>query len=187
VAHAAATGRGSRYRDSMTDREARILTLAQPSSRRRQWELREGKSVLAVLRVPALRSGASAEAQNRSLGIERRGRLRADYVVRDETTGEEVAHLRREGRRRLLELRGWMAEWRHLGRKEGFGFVGPDGEPVVVAQVRSGAVRSTGTVRIAAGLDEQEATVAALLASYLLIRRNEQAASASAGAAVNTT
>ena len=73
--------------------------------------------------------------------------------------------------------------WKRLGRKEGFGFVGPDGEPVLSAKVRSGIVRSSGEIEIF-GLGRREAVVAALLASYLLIRRNEQAASAATAGVV---
>jgi hypothetical protein len=60
------------------------------------------------------------------------------YVVRDETTGEQVAHLRHEGRRLVLELDGRLAEWKRLRRKEGFGFVDPDGRPFLRAKIRGG-------------------------------------------------
>jgi len=67
------------------------LALVQPSVRRREWELLEGEEVRATMRISPFRSGARAEASGRSLRIQRRPRLRATYVVRDETTGEDVA------------------------------------------------------------------------------------------------
>jgi hypothetical protein len=85
---------------------AQAFALVQPLARRREWLLLNGDDVRAVLRIPAFRPGALAQADGRPLRIERRGHLRADYVVHDESTGEEVARLRREGRRRLLELGG---------------------------------------------------------------------------------
>jgi hypothetical protein len=80
----------------------------------------------------------------------------------------------------VLELNGLSGEWRRLGGKRGFGFVGEDGEPLVTAKVRSGLIRSSGEVEINSRLDERVAIVAALLACYLLIRRNEEAAASAA-------
>jgi hypothetical protein len=93
---------------------------------------------------------------------------------------QEHESTNRDGRRRVLELDGLHGEWKNLGRKRGFGFVGEDGEPLVTARVRTGVIRSAGEVKIRAGLDEREAIVAELLACYLLIRRNEEAAARAA-------
>jgi hypothetical protein len=169
------------------DAEAPKFALVQPSVRRREWQLRSGDDVKAVLRLPALRSGGRAEVAGRPLRIERHGSLRAEYAVRDETTGEEVARLRRDGRRSVLELDGRQAEWKRLGRKEGYGFVGADGAPLVRARVSSGLLRATGEVQLDPALDEQAAVVAALLASYLLIRKHEEEATAAAGATTAAT
>lgn len=156
------------------------LSLVQLSARRREWHLKQGEEVRVRLRVPPVRSGARAEAAGRPLRIERHGRVRSEYVVRDETTGEEVAHLRHQGRRLVLELNGRVGEWKRLGRKEGFGFVGQDGKPFLRAKTRSsGFARTAGEVQIGAGVTEREALIAALLASYILIRKNDDEAAAS--------
>jgi hypothetical protein len=157
------------------------LALVQPSARRREWQLDNGGEVLARLWIPPLRPGARAEVAGELLRMRRSGGLHGDYVVRDESTGEEVARLRREGRRRLLDQGGPVAEWKRIGRKDGYGFVRPDGTPFVRARLRSGLVRHSGEVEIAASANEREALVASVLASYLLIRKRE-AGSAAAGA-----
>jgi hypothetical protein len=167
--------------------DALSFALVQPSARRREWELRRDDEVKAVLRLPVLRSGARAQAAGRHLRVDRHGRLRAEYTVRDEATGEEVARLRRDGRRSVLELDGRDAEWRRLGRNQGYGFVGQDGAPLLRARVRSGLFHSSGEVQFDPALDEQAAVVAALLAAYLLIRKNEDEASAAAGATTAAT
>jgi hypothetical protein len=156
-------------------------TLDQPTARRRDWELRHGPEVRGSLRVPVFGSGARADTPELRLRIERLGRLRATYAVVDEATGGEIARTRREGRRLVLELDGLVGEWKRVGK--GFGFIGRDERPLVSARVRSGVLRSSGEVRIDPQLGEREATVAALLACYLLIRRNEDAA---AGAGAST-
>jgi hypothetical protein len=132
--------------------------------------------VFVRLRIPSRRSRASAEAAGRALRIESRGHLRTDYVVHDETTGEDVAHLRRAGRQLLLELDGRVVSWKRLGRKEGYGFVTPEGKSLVRATSRSGLARISGELQIDSDLNEQAALIAALLASYLLIRRHQDAA-----------
>lgn len=168
--------------DHERESESTTWTLVQPTARR-EWELRRGTEVRASLRIPTFRSGARAETSDRRLRIQRAGGLRASYAVLDETSGAEIGRLRREGRRRVLELDGLIGEWRNLGRKHGFGFVGEDGDPFVTAKVRSGLLRSSGEVKVNANLDERAAIVAALLACYLLIRRNEETAT---GAAAST-
>ena len=102
-------------------------------------------------------------------------------------TGDEVARLRRDGRRRILELGGRVTEWKRLGHRQGFGFVDQDGEPFLRAKVRSGLVRSSGEVMTDARLPDADATVAALLASFLLLRRNEEAAGGTAAATSTAT
>ena len=130
---------------------------------------------MGLLRIPVFRTGAEGETVGGGLRIERRGRPHRDYTVVDES-GQELAHLGPRGR---LELDGATGEWKRLGRGQGFGFVGPDGQALLSARVRTGLLRSTGEVQTN-GLDERRAIVAALLACYLLIRRNEQAASGAA-------
>jgi hypothetical protein len=117
--------------------------------------------------------------------IERRGRLRAEYVVRDEAAGEDVARLYRDGRRRLLELGDGVVEWKRLGREEGFGLIGEDGQPILRAKRRSGLTHTSGEVQIDARVAGRSALVAALLACYLLIRKSgEEAAAVAATVAV---
>jgi hypothetical protein len=151
--------------------------LSQPSAFRREWLLsRDGQS-RAVLRIPMFRSGAQAEIARELFDIERAGHLRIGYVVRD-ATGGEVARLRRDGGRRLLDFGGRAAEWKRLGRKEGFGFVDRGGTTLVRARVSSGLFRSSGEVEVNMDVPERDGLVAALLASFLLIRKNEDEAGA---------
>ena len=165
----------------MEENEPRTWTLTQPTARRREWQLRQGAEPRASLRIPMFRSGAQAETPDGEIRIERRGRIRSGYAVVDGTTGRELARLEPDGRRRVLKLDGLTAEWKRLGHKQGFGFEGSAGQPLVSARVRSGLIRSSGEVKINAGLDERQAILAALLACYLLIRRNEEAAAGAAG------
>jgi hypothetical protein len=156
--------------------------LVQPSARRRVWELRDGDETVASLEIPVFRSTAHAETPDQRLRLERQGGLRAGYAVFDDEDGGEVARLRPERGRRVLELDDLTAEWKNLHRGRGFAFVDPDGEPLLTAKVRTGLLRSSGKLEIDPRLTRRQATVAALLASYLLIRRNQQAASGAAGA-----
>jgi hypothetical protein len=162
------------------------LELVQPSLRR-EWQLRRGGDVMATLQIPLLRRGAFAELAGRRLKIARGGGLRAEYAVLDEGTQEQLARLRPDGRRRLLETSDRTAEWKQLSRKEGYGFVGPDGEPFVRAKVASGLVHTNGEVEVADDVPEQEAFLLALLASYLVIRKAEDDASAGAGSTAAVT
>jgi hypothetical protein len=155
-----------------------VLTLVQPLARRREWELRRGDDVVALLKIPVFRSGAVAEAAGRTLRIERHGRIRPEYIVHGEEAGAEIARLRREGRLELLELSERTGAWKRLGRMEGFGFVDDGGEPFLRAKVRSDLLHSSGEVTLDAQLSETEALASALLAVYLLIRRNDRAANA---------
>jgi hypothetical protein len=166
----------------MQENDATTLTLVQPSARRREWKLCRGAETRASLHIPTFRRGATAETPERRLRIARLRGVRGRYAVVDETSGAEIAQLRPEGRRRLLEVDGVTAEWKSLGRRRGFGFVGEDEEPLVAAKVRSGLFTSSGEVEIKAGLQEQTALVAAILACYMLIRRAEEASGAAAGA-----
>ena len=88
--------------------------------------------------------------------------------------------MRPQGLQRVLELGDLRAEWKHLGPGKGYGFVGPDGEPLLRAKVSSGIARTTGEVEIADDFPEEDAIVAALLASFLLVRKAENAAAATA-------
>jgi hypothetical protein len=162
------------------------LDLIQPSLRR-EWQLRRRDNVAATLRIPLFRRGASAESAGRRLEIVRQGGIRSEYLVRDETTQERLARLRPEGRRRVLEFADRTAEWKRLGRKEGHGFVGPDGEPFLRAKVTSGLFHTNGEVEIDDDVPEQDALALALLASYLLIRKAEEDASAATAATTAAT
>src|SRR5919199_3507471 len=95
------------------------FTLVQPRVRRREWQLRRGAEVRAVLRLSTFRARAEAEAAGRPLQIEQRGWWRPEYVVRNARTDEEVARLRRNE----LELGQKTLRWKRLGRKGGSGFV----------------------------------------------------------------
>jgi hypothetical protein len=160
----------------------RTWSLVQPTARRREWQLREGDEQKALLRIPVFHSGAEGATPNGELRIERHGRIRRGYAVFDEAD-RELARLEPDGRRRVLQLDSLTAEWKRLGHNQGFGFVRPDGQTLLRARLRTGLFHSTGEIQIDPGLDEREAIVAALLACYLLIRRNEETA---AGAAANT-
>jgi len=162
------------------------LELVQPSLRR-EWQLRSGGDVMATLQIPLLRRGAFAEVAGRRLKIARGGGLRAEYTVLDEATQEQLARLRPDGRRRLLETSDRTAEWKRLSRKEGYGFVGPDGVHFLRAKVSSGLVHTSGEVEVADDVLEQEAFLLALLASYLVIRKAEDDASAAAGSTAAVT
>lgn len=155
------------------------LDLVQPSLRR-GWVLRRGDEVVATLRIPLFRRGAAADVAGRPLTIRREGGLRSEYAVRDAATDEQLARLRPRGLHHVLELGDRTAAWKRLGRGEGHGFVGPDGESLLRAKVSSGIVRTSGEVELADDVPEQEAPILALLASYLLIRKAEDQASAAA-------
>src|SRR5262249_32828898 len=161
-----------------------VYQLAQLSAWRREWELRRDGHVKAQLRVPSFRSSAQAQIGDEPVLIERRGRRRSSYLLIDERAGSELASVRPDGRRRLLQLDGHAYEWKRLGRKLGFGFVGPDGEPILAAKVRAGLFRSGGDIGVDASLPEREALWAALLAAYMLIRRNDDQAASSTAAIV---
>jgi hypothetical protein len=153
------------------------LELVQPTLRR-EWELRRGGQVAARMRLPLIRRGASVELGMRELEISRVRGLRSEHAVRDTATGEELMH-QRGGK---VELGGRSAEWKRLGRKEGHGFVGPDGELFVRVKIASGLLHTNGEAEAGDVVAEQDALVLALLGSYLLIRKAEDEASA-AGAA----
>ena len=157
------------------------FTLVQPRVRTREWQLRRGAEVRAVLRLSTFRSRAEAEAAGRPLQIEQRGWWRPEYVVRDARTDEEVARLRRNE----LELGGKTLRWKRLGRKGGSGFVDGSGEPLVAVNVKIAFVRFSGEVTVAATVSEHDALVMALVAMYLLFNRSAAAvagATAAAGA-----
>ena len=160
------------------------LAVVQPSIRR-EWELRRDGEAAATLRPHLFRRGAAAELSGRRLTIKREGGLRSEYAVRDATTGEQLARFRPERTHHVLELGERTVRWRRLGHREGHGFVGAHGEPLLRAKVSSRIAKTNGEVEVADELPEQEALVAALLAAYLLIRRAEDASSAGATAAVS--
>jgi hypothetical protein len=152
------------------------FTLVQPRLRRREWELRRGEEVRARLRLSTLRPGATAEAGERRLSIEQRGWWRPELVVRDGSTGEEVARFRRNE----LDLGGRTFEWKRSA------FVDGSGEPLVTVKMKRGFVRSSTEVLVAVTLPEQNALDMALLAAYLILSRSA-AAAAGAAAAVTAT
>jgi hypothetical protein len=154
------------------------LEVAQPSAWRREWELREGGRVRATLRLPALRSGARVAVGSARWLVERQGgRFRPDYVLLDEAGRRELARLRRDGRRSLLEVGGRSAEWRKLAGKQGFGAVAEDGSVLATARLRTGW-RTSGTVAVHDSVPEREVLAAAVLAAVLGIRKQEEQASA---------
>lgn len=106
--------------------------------------------------------------------------MRSGLVVRDTASQEPLARLRRVGRQRLLEIGDRTAEWKRLGRKEGHAFVDPEGEHLLRARISNGFLHTNGEVEAVAELPGQDAVVLALLASYLLIRKAEDEASAAA-------
>ena len=149
------------------------FTLVQPRVRRREWELRRGDEVRAVLRLSTFRSGAEAEAAGRPLEIEQRGWWRPELVVRDASTGEDVGRLRRNE----LDLGGQTFKWKRSA------FVDGNGEPFVAVKIRSGFARSSGEVTLAAAVPEPDALVMALLAVYLILRKRAAAAAGATAAA----
>jgi hypothetical protein len=154
------------------------IALVQPG-RRREWELRHGDEQVAKLRLPAMRSGGSAQAAGRELAIRTRGLFRREHTLVDAATGEELASVRG----RTLELRGVeRAQWRSLGRGS-YGLVGADGEPWLRAKVSSSTFRTTGQIEVA---PRHDVVFPALLAAYLLIRKVEEAAAASAATVAAT-
>lgn len=162
------------------------LRLVQPKLRR-AWELRRGDEVVATLRIPFLRRGAEIEVGGQRFALERSGLVRTSVAVRDTATGEERVRIGRENLRRVLELGGQRTEWRSLGWGSTYGFVGPDGEPLVRGKVSQGITRSNGEIEVADSLPENEALLAAALTAYLLIRKAEDNASAAAGSVTATS
>jgi hypothetical protein len=162
------------------------LRLVQPKLRR-AWELRRGDEVVATLRIPFLRRGAEIEVGGQKLALERSGLVRTSVAVRDTATGEERMRIGRENLRRVLELGGQRTEWRSLGWGSTYGFVGPDGEPLVRGKVSQGITRSNGEIEVTDSLPENEALLAAALTAYLLIRKAEDNSSAAAGSVAATS
>jgi hypothetical protein len=162
------------------------LRLVQPKLRR-AWELRRGDELVATLRIPFLRRGAEIEVGGQRFALERSGLVRTSVAVRDTATGEERVRIGRENLRRVLELGGQRTEWRSLGWGSTYGFVGPDGEPLVRGKVSQGIMRSNGEIEVADSLPENEALLAAALTAYLLIRKAEDNASAAAGSVAATS
>jgi hypothetical protein len=148
--------------------------LIQPSARRRRWELQQSGKVQAVLEVPAFRPGARATFGDRRWSIQRRGAIRAQHVVLDASSREQLACVRPGRRRRRLEAGELVAEWRRLPGAAGFGFVTAGGERLVSARLRAGLMRSRGKIVVSERVREHDAVVLALLAAYLLIRRGEE-------------
>ena len=162
------------------------LALVQPSLRR-EWHLVRDDEIVAMLWIQLFRRSGAAEIGGRRLEIVRQGGLRSTHLVRDQATGEQLARLQSQGRKRVLELGDRTAEWKRLGRRLGYGFVGPDGELLLRAKVNSGIARTNSEIEIADELPEPDALVAAVLASFLLVRKAEEAASAAAGSVAATT
>jgi hypothetical protein len=158
------------------------LDLMQPLLRR-AWVLRRGDEVLGTLRTSLFRRGGEADVAGLRLEIEREGGVRAAYRIRDATTQEERALFAPQGGRYVLELGDLSAEWRRLDWRGGYGFVDPDGRPIVQAKIASGIARTSGEVEVTDDLPEEDAVIAALMAAFLLIRKAEATASAAASGA----
>src|SRR5262245_43356742 len=160
--------------------DALTLDLVQPSAWRRVREPGEGGRVRAPVRMPGLRSTSDAEVDRRRWTIEREGsRLRRETVVIDEAGRRELARLRRDGRRSVLVVGRREAEWRKLGRKQGYGAVDVAGTTLAAANLRS-SWRTQGTVVVDDALRGDEAVAAALLAAVLAVRKLEEQAAAAA-------
>ncbi|HSS81641.1 MAG TPA: hypothetical protein VLK24_10635, partial [Gaiellaceae bacterium] len=142
---------------------------------------------VATLRIPLLRRGAEVEIGGRKLTLEPSGLIGTSVAVRDTATGEERTRIAREKLHRVLELGGQRTEWRSLGWGSSYGFVGPDGEPLVRGKVSAGLTRTKGEIEVSDSLPEREALLAAALTAYLLIRRAEDNASAAAGSVAATS
>jgi hypothetical protein len=151
------------------------------------WDLRRRDEVVATLRIPVFRRGAEIEIGGRRLALERSGLIGSSVAVRDTVTGEERMRIGRESLHRVLELGGQRTEWRSLGWGSNYGFVGPDGEPLVRGRVSAGITRTHGEIEVADSLPENEALLAAALTAYLLIRKAEDNASAAAGSVAATS
>jgi hypothetical protein len=149
--------------------------------------MRRGDEVVATLRIPFLRRGAEIEVGGQRFALERSGLVRTSVALRDTATGEERIRIGRENLRRVLELGGQRTEWRSLGWGSTYGFVGPDGEPLVRGKVSQGITRSNGEIEVADSLPENEALLAAALTAYLLIRKAEDNSSAAAGSVAATS
>lgn len=162
----------------MDEETSTRLAFVQPS-RRRQWELRRGDEVVAELELPSLRRGGRGRVGEREIVVEAHGLFRSEHVVTDGASGTELARVR-GGK---VELEGEALQWHSLGRRQGYGLKDRAGGTVLRAKVSSGLVRTTGQVEVEAGRD---AALPALLAAYLLIRRAEEIAAASAGAVAAT-
>jgi hypothetical protein len=155
------------------------LLLLQPT-RRREWEIRQGEQLVAELSVPAIRGGGHGSASGRELEIRTHGILRREHLVVDAATGEELARVHGH----TVELRGLeSADWKSLGRGQGYGLVGPDREPWLRAIAKSSTFRTTGQVEIAAGHDP---ALPSLIAAYLLIRKADEAAAAASATVAAT-
>jgi hypothetical protein len=162
------------------DETSTKLVLSQPT-RRRKWELRRGEETVAELTLPSVKRGGKARADGRELEIRTSGVIRRVDLLVDAATGEELARVR--GRK--VEFSGVeSAEWKSLGRKAGYGLVGRDGEAWLRAKAKSGLVRTTGVVEVAAG---HEVAIPALLAAFLLIRHADEVAAAAAATTVAAT
>jgi hypothetical protein len=151
------------------------------------WDLRRRDEVVATLRIPVFRRGAEIEIGGRRLALERSGLIGSSVAVRDTVTGEERMRIGRESLHRVLELGGQRTEWRSLGWGSNYGFVGPDGEPLVRGKVSQGITRTNGEIEVADSVPEDEALLAAALTAYLLIRRADDNASAAAGSVAATS
>jgi hypothetical protein len=155
------------------------LALVQPT-RRREWELRQGDRLVAGLRLPSMRRGGTAGVGDRKLEIRVSGVFNVEHLVVDAQSGETVARVRRN----TLERPGLEnSTWKSLGRGQGRGFVGADGEPWLRAKVSSGFFQRTGQVEVA---PEHDVGLPALLAAYLLIRKAEEDESAAVTTVVVT-
>jgi hypothetical protein len=162
------------------------LALVQPSLRR-EWHLVRDDRTEAMLWIQLFRRGGAAEIAGRRLAFEPQGGFRSAYVVRDQATGGQRARVLTQSRQRVLELGDRTAEWKRLGGGQGYGFVGADGELLLRAKVRSGIARTNGEIEIANDLPEPDALIAAVVGSFLLLRKAEEAASAAAGSVAATT
>ena len=120
------------------------------------------------------------------LAIEPSGLIGTSLAVRDTATGEERTRVARESLHRVLELNGKRTEWRSLGWSGTYGFVDSDGNPLVSGKVSPGLTRTSGEIKVADDMAQDEALLAAVLTAYLLLRKADDNASAAASTVATT-
>lgn len=118
----------------------------------------------AELRIPLFRLTAHGTVAGRAVRIEVQRDV--ERVIRDERTGDEIAHLRPG---ELLTFGGVEAKWKYLGPRQGYAFVAKDGRPLLHVKRRRGW-RWLAEVQVDEAMAELQALVISLVAVYLLMK-----------------